>query len=150
MPSLYNLLDTKARLWWYNIELRGRGNVDEARKRERASIRQSIRVLRQALANGGYCQVGRGGWVLYYTERLWLEHCGGINAEMVQACIKVGVPVINTLTISDRDISETIGLSMIHLGKCGNPPYNSMSYAPLAYVLPLYRALGATIYNWGL
>lgn len=148
MPSLYSLLDTKARLWWHNKELRAKGNIEEARKQERASIRDSIRILRQALANGGYCQVGRGGWTLYYKEHSTLSHYGGINAEMVQACILVGIPVIDTMTISEQDIAKTIRLPMIHLGKCDNPPYGSMSHAPLAYVLPLYRELGATIYNW--
>jgi len=148
MLSLYNLLDTKARLWWYNRELRDKGNTEEARKRERTSIKDSIRVLRQALANGGYCQVGRNGWTIYCAAHSTLSHYGGLDAAMVQACIKVGIPVIDTLTIPDKDIAQTIKLPIIHLGKCDKPPYGSMSYAPLNHVLPLYRELGATIYNW--
>ena len=148
MDSLYKILDTKARNWHYFKELRRRGKTEEARVKERASICDSVRVLRQALDNGGYCQVGRGGWAIYYACHSRLEHYGGIDADMVRACIKVGIPVIDTLTIPDQDIAKTINLPMITLAHWDNSPYNSISYAPLAYVLPLYQALGATIYNW--
>ena len=57
MPqTIYALLDHNARRWWYHIELRKRGKVAEARRRERQSIRENVRTLHQALENGGSSQ----------------------------------------------------------------------------------------------
>ena len=55
---VYSVLNQDAKRWWYNIKLRREGRTEEARKRERDSIRDDVLRLRSAQNGGGFGLVG--------------------------------------------------------------------------------------------
>lgn len=100
MATIYSLLNKHTKNWWYHAKLRKEGNIQEARKRERQSIKDDIKTLRDCLKSpGGYASVGRGGWSVHYSNE-WgkgtLQGYGGMNEAMIQCCLKLGIPVVNT------------------------------------------------------
>lgn len=145
--SLYAILDQDARQWWYHQDLRKAGKATEARKRERDSILSHVKTLRQALQNGGYASVGRGGWSIHISDGHKLQGYGQTDEPMIQAAILVGLPVVDSTTISGDDIFETIRMPMVGISHHDQPPYRSLDYAPLKVVAKMYQDLGATIYN---
>ena len=143
---VYRVLDTDARRWWYHRRLRDDGSTAEARRRERASIREQVRRLRTTLANGGYLHVGRGGWSLHVSDASRLEGHGGIGDAIPQACLLVGIPVLDTTTVPDENLLPLLRLPMIGIQRCDPEPWSSTSFAPFARVVPRYVALGATLH----
>lgn len=147
MSTIYSILDRDARRWWYNADLRRAGMVKEARNRERDSIKRNAQTLRKAL-RGGWLSIGRGGWTLHYEKGARLSHYGGLDEPIPQCCLLLHIPIIDTTTIPDDRITETIRFPMAAFeGECDEPPYNSLSFAPLDHVASLYKGLGATLYN---
>ncbi len=149
-PTLYTLLDHNARRWWYHLELRKRGQIAEARRRERQSIRENIRTLRQARDNGGFLIIGRHGWTLYLARWHTLRsHYPGIEQPFPQCCLLLGIPIIDTTTIPDRDLGQTLRFPIANIHPDPEPPggYRALDHAPIAHVARLYRDLGATIHN---
>ena len=149
--SLYSILDTSTRSWWYHRELRGRGEHQEARRRERADIRGNIRVLRECLENHGFATNGRGGWTIRYREHSTLSRrYPGVDQPMMRACVLVGIPVLDSTTIPDDLIWETTKYPMAGIHPDPEPPggYGFMHHAPVSHVFKLYESLGATIHNW--
>jgi hypothetical protein len=151
--SVYSLLDRDARGWWYHRQLRDQGKPEEARQLERRSIRDHVKTLRSAY----YASVGRGGWSIHchkvtsangLTSQSTLEGYGDASDGMIKACIVLGLPVVDTTTISDEAIYDTISIPLVAIDRpCDPEPYHGMSYAPLEYVISAYRKLGATVYN---
>ena len=76
-----------------------------------------------------------------------LSGYGGLDAPMPQACLMLGIPVLDTTAISDNLIMQSISFPMATNGQPDESPWGSMSYAPLDYVAGLYAAIGATVYN---
>ena len=147
MLSVYGLLDRDARNWWYHAKLRAEGQADEARRRERQSIRENARTLREARDNGGFVHVGRGGWGIHYRDGCTLSGYGGMDALIVQAALQVGILVVDTTTIPDDTIWESVRLPIPSLNQDDGPPYGCLSYAPVSVWVEMYRELGATVYN---
>jgi hypothetical protein len=70
---------------------------------------------------------------------------------MMRACVLVGIPVMDSSTIPDELICDTIKFPMPSIHPDPRPvngEYRSMDFAPAMYVFMLYEALGATVYNW--
>jgi hypothetical protein len=146
--SIYRILDESARSWWYHRDLRKAGNTREARKRERFSIRGHVRDLRRARDDGGYLSVGRGGWSLHYPNGT-LSHYGGLDEPIPRCALALGIPVVDTTTIPDSKVYETITIPLAAIGREPDPaPWGSCSYAPLTEVARRKAALGATLYNF--
>ena len=158
--SIYALLNKHTKSWWYHKQLRERGEAVEARKRERQSILDTVRTLRAALASpGGYAHVGRGGWSVHYAGAGMtgsLQHYGGMEQPTIQCCLRLGLPIVNTLDC-DIDVAyAACKLPMVAVdGKADSPaaepgkkPWHGMNYAPRAYVFAEYVRIGALIYNW--
>lgn len=145
-PTLYALLNRHAKAWWYHAELRATGHRIEARKRERDSIRSDINLLRAVLAvPGGHCGLGRGGASLYAKDRTL---SGGANDYYREVARLLGIPLIDSTTVPDKAIWETVSFPMVAVGRAPDPgPWHGFSYAPLDYVAGLYLALGATVEN---
>ena len=153
--NLYTLLNNDAKRWWYHRQLREQGQAAEARKRERDSIREHIKVLKTAV----FATVGRGGWSIYYvwdythSKDHLSKLCGyGDTSEpMIQACIMLDIPVCNSITISDDNIYETIRFPLPahpENSMLGNPDaYHSLDYAPFSDVFAMYKKIGAEVYN---
>ena len=49
MATILSLLREDARKWWHHVALREAGRVDEAREKERQSIRHNARMWRNAV-----------------------------------------------------------------------------------------------------
>ena len=148
--SIYRILDDSARDWWYHHQLREQGNHEEARRRERASIRGNVSTLRKCLKNGGYAMNSQRGWRICYDEWGSLSHCyPGLDQPMMRCCLKLGIPVCDTTTVPESLTIELVRLPMASLHPDPKPisGYGSMSFAPVIYVFRLYQELGATIYN---
>ena len=62
---IYRTLNNEAKNWWYHLELRKKGHIVEARKRERGAIKNKIKNLRKILEVGGYLSLGNAGWTLH-------------------------------------------------------------------------------------
>jgi hypothetical protein len=143
---LSDLLLQKAQLWWYHKQLRDQGNTEEANRRERLSVLSTLRDLKNAKKNGGWCSVGRGGWTLHPKPGVQVSNYGDMESEYPQACLILGIPVIDSTTIPDSKITVTPMFPMASLTP-DDPPWGSCSYAPVAVVAALYAALGATLHN---
>ena len=147
--QLYSILNTSAKNWWYHSLLRKRGEVQEARQREHEAILDDIRVLRAALKNGGFFVNAWGGWTLRYGKRKRLtSSCTGLDTPICQACLLLGIPVIDLTTIPEDRIKEVLKLPTPDILYDPEPPggYRSYQHAPFEYVAQRYVALGATLH----
>ena len=144
--KLYRILNWDARRWWYHVELRRQGQFAEARRRERRSIRNTLADLREALKGGGYLAIGRGGWTLYISDNRRVEHYGGIAEPTPQACLHLGIPILDSTTIPDDRLVDLIRLPMVGIQRRDARPWGSLSFAPFGYVAARQVALGATLY----
>lgn len=144
---LNTILKQGARSWWYHVELRKNGNHSEARRREHQSVRSSISSLRETISNGGYLSLGRGGYTLHCSAHSTVSGYGCDTSATVRAAKHLGIPCIDTRTIPDSRIYDTISLPMVALSpdEADPRPWGSLSRAPLPVVAYLYRALGATV-----
>jgi len=148
--QLYSILNGQARRWWYFRLLRKRGLKEEARRREREAILEDVRILRAALDNGGFLINSWGGWALHYDSRKTLHNSfPGLDAAMTQACLLLGIPIIDLTTIPDDRIKDIFKLPTPDLLYDPEPEegYHACQHAPFEYVAPRYVALGATTYN---
>jgi hypothetical protein len=146
--SIYSILNQSAKEWWWHKKLRSEGNVKEARRRERDSIKSHTKYLRETLDNGGYLSIGRGGWTLHISDNHRLSHYGGIERPISQCCLILGIPIIDSTVVNDKDIFRSIKFPMVGILKPTPPPFDSLSYAPLEYVANLYKEIGANLYNF--
>lgn len=145
-----HLLREDSKAWWYHQRLRQSGNrasLLDAMERERRSVRSAVRNFRDCLNAGGYLSIGRGGWTLHVDGRTTVAHYGGMETYMAQCCLRLGIPIIDSTVISDKDIYDVIKFPMVGIHAVDLEPYNSMSFAPLATVAKLYRDKGAKVYN---
>jgi len=147
--QLYGILNTKAKNWWYHRKLRKQGQTEEAHRRERAQIRDDVRRLRASLECGGFLINAWGGWTLHYGERQRLQSWRpGLDDAIPQACLLLGISVIDLTTIPEDRIKKVLRLPSPDLLYDPEPPggYRSYQHAPFEYVARLYVALGATLY----
>jgi hypothetical protein len=143
---LSDLLLEKAQNWWYHKQLRDQGNIEEADRRERLSILSTLRDLKDAKKNDGWCSVGRGGWTLHPRAGTSVSCFGGLDSEYPQACLIMGIQLIDTTTVPDSEIMKSCLFPMASMIP-DEPPWGSCSYAPVAVVAALYEVLGATLHN---
>jgi len=148
--QLYSILNDRARRWWYHHALRNQGRAEEARRQERAQIRDDVRRLRATLECGGFLINAWGGWTLHYGERKRLQsQRPGLDDAIPQACLLLGIPVIDLTTIPEDRIKEVFKLPSPDLLYDPEPEggYRSYQHAPFEYVAQRYVALGATLYT---
>lgn len=150
METTYALLNKDAKAWWYHAELRKNGNARKARELERRSIRHSIETLRAA-RQGGCMFVGRGGWSISYKSTHGDATLSGYGDGDPYATIvrRLGIPFIDSRHLAvDKVARIAISGPMYRPGETpSEPPYTSLSYAPLKYIADLYRDAGAIVEN---
>ncbi|MBS3025298.1 hypothetical protein [Acidiphilium multivorum] len=104
-------------------------------------------IARALATEGGHLSIGRGGFILWYSEGARLA---GSDTELIKAaCIKAGLPVIDGRGL---DFAAVVRLAlhgpMIAVGTPPDPPpHGAFTYAPLAMVAAAYRAAGAEVFN---
>jgi hypothetical protein len=105
-----------------------------------------LKDLKDAKKNGGWCSVGRGGWTLHPRVDTRVSGHGGMGSEYPQACLIMGIALIDSTTIPDSEISKVVLFPMASLTP-DDPPWGNCSFATVEVVAALYKALGATLYN---
>jgi len=150
--TIYPILNQSAKNWRHIRQLREQGRVKEARRMERSRILAHVGALRQAVQNGGFLTNGRGGWTLHTDSYSTLSHCyPGMEQATPRCAVLLGIPCIDSTTIPDNKLAETINLPLAGAGGYSDPePWGPLSVAPLEHVAGLYQALGATLYNIGI
>ena len=146
--AIQRALRAEARDWWAHRELREFGHAREAARRERASVRSHLEVIRKALTTrDAYVSAGRGGTTVHFARGSTLssyerpEHMA-----TARVLIALGLPFIDTNPVEDP--WALIGLPLVATGIApDDPPWGSMSYAPLATYAARAKALGAVIVN---
>ena len=91
--SVYAILDKSARSWWYHAQLRKQGNAQEARKRERQSIRREAKMWREVKANGGYAVALHNRHLLFIAPGHMQS--GYSPEETIALCNILDVPVLD-------------------------------------------------------
>jgi hypothetical protein len=141
--SVYAILDEAARSWWYHKRLRQRGQAEEARQRERESIRSNVHYLRESR----YVSVGRHGWTAHAGSSRLSGHYPDLNA-VPRLAARLGLPVLDSRTIPEDLLIQAMHIPLVATeGEPDPPPWHWLSKAPLAYVAAEYKKLGAMVWN---
>lgn len=150
-PHPYRKGKKNASCWTALLEMR-----EEARANARAALAYANERRRETtFVNLRYAWLvteGRGGHTIEIDEeRNVRASCQGygLSAEELVEIERLKIPFIDTRTIPDRMIYETVSLPMVcdPQRKPDSAPYGSLSFAPLAVVAAAKKALGATVRN---
>ena len=134
-PSLYKVMNDKAKNWWANT----------TRVKQRATIKENVRALREARKNGGYAVIAALGG--HYTIVVGDDHqwSGGRGWEsLIAIAYLVGLPVI------DFRPATTLPRPMPIIGNTKHgldclAKYDARVYVPLAEYIQQAKQGGATI-----
>jgi hypothetical protein len=147
-PSLYAILDEDARAWWANT----------TREKQRHSIREHLRVLKDGLANGGYATISQSGGVytISYSDNAYIQ---GYGWRLVASAYLAGIPVLDFRPVESA--SAIVAMPMPVIGDSelkvrdveldaklrGNDPPQALDYVMLGTYLEMARRLGATLHR---
>ena len=105
-------------------------------------------------AHQAYLFIGHAGPIIRWLNKYGgVSSCSGIayskTAELKARAVELGIPVIDAEFIPpDILFKLTIIGPMVAIGtEPDQPPYNALSYAPIAYVAETYRLAGADVRN---
>jgi hypothetical protein len=104
-------------------------------------------IARALATEGGHLAIGRGGFTLWFGPGATFS---GYDIEpMKNACIKVGLPVIDSRMVDFGVVARlAINGPLVAVGQAPDePPYHAFSNAPLAVVAQSYREAGALMWN---
>ena len=128
--DVLRLLFQNARAWWYHQKLREGGQVEEAREREKQSVREYAACIEEAtVLHVGY----EGHWTLYRRDGRGLNGRGGLTDWFVQAALRAGVPAFDTGAIPEDNLA-----ALLRGPFPGEDPLGALCHA---------RSLGARVYN---
>lgn len=146
MSKLYRLLNKEAKGWWYHRQLRAQGRHEEARRRERASIRHSLEVIRKARL-----------LVIGLPGNVSIELCDGSSLSaydpaFYDAILPECVPRVD-LRGEGHDHEVRVYMFAVNgpLPRAGapeKPAYGPFDHAPLHDYLALAETLGFRV-RWG-
>lgn len=143
--SVYSLLNSKAKAWWYHAQLWRQGKPAEARRRERESILSTVHSLRGA-RTGGCMVVGDGVWFLYSGDdgpfsSISTRGYGDMNSPTAEAAVLCGVPVVDASALSTGQRLAA------PLYRNTASPREMLGWADLSSFLQYYATCGAIIHN---
>lgn len=145
--EVLRVLRAEARSWWRHRELRRSGELEEARRLERVTIRRDIGYLRAALNNpNAYVSCGRGGTILHLglTTVSLFAHVECFP--LASLAVRLGTPLIECHTV--RDIIAFANLPKVTMDGAVDPePWTSSSRVSLLTYLAAAERLGARIIN---
>jgi len=148
---LYPILNADAKAWWYHRKLRDEGKIDEARRRERQSIRRHVKTLRDTIENKGWLTIAHSGqeWTLQTGPRSKVKGYGGLDSYMGKCCMLLEIPVVDMTTVPEERLIEIVNCPIPHLGP-SDPErpgggWGSLDFAPVGYVFERYAEIGATV-----
>lgn len=145
--EILRALRAEAQNWWAHKDLRAAGRIDEARARERTSIRGTVESLRAALTtHDAYVCCGRGGTTVHYGGTTISSHGSLKHFAMARIAIVLGLPFVDTQPVANP--IRLIGLPLVAGTSEVDPkPWGPMSRVPLTEYAARARALGAVTLN---
>ena len=145
--EVLRVLRADATAWWRYRELRRSGNVEEAKRRERASIRRDLGYLRKALSNpNAYVSCGGGGTILHLGLS-WVSLYASVERfPLAHIAVRLGVPMVDIRPV--KDVIALAKLPRVTMdGQIDPEPWGSSSRVPLTAYLNAAERLGACIVN---
>lgn len=143
--SLYTILNKDAMNWWHNIQLRKDGNIQEARQRERETIRRNVRNLRTAIENGGWVEVYDDRFLFQIRAGEQMSGLGKMDEPIVVAALLVGITVIDHGPIMEKNLFQ---LPMPNPWRADRgKSWGPMSLCPLWHYISEVEKMGATVHN---
>ena len=145
--EILRVLRAEARSWWRHRELRRTGDLDEARRLERITIRRDIGYLQAALNNpNAYVSCGGGGTILHLGLTTVSLYAPVERFPLASLAVRLGTPLIDCHPV--RDIIAFANLPKVTMDGQINPePWTASSRVPLLTYLDAAKRLGARIVN---
>ncbi len=110
------MLRSEAHSWWRHRELRSSGDLDEARRQERQTIRRDLGYLRKALNNpNAYVSCGGGGTILHLGLKTFSLYAPVERFPLASLAIRLGTPLIEPPLVCRRAFGSNVRL-LFHLG----------------------------------
>lgn len=151
--TILKMLRADAKAWWYHRQCRERGQIAEARERERRSIRSNVEMIRKVRADpDAHVFARHHGTSIYYTAGE-NSTCSRSSYAMLEkdaaamVCIMLGTPCIDTRLMSLTDRINAIALPMVAVNRKPDDWISGSAYRPLREVAAYYRHAGAVLYN---
>ena len=149
--TILRLLRADARAWWAHRELRRWGEAAEAARRERASVRLHLDVIRRALATtDAHVAAGRFVTTVHYARGATLSSSEPFERMATAvALVRLGLPLVDTRPAPDP--WALVRLPEVAVGEAPyGPPWHAMSRAPLVVYAAQAQSLGAVVVNLAL
>ena len=101
--EVLRVLRAEARPCWRYRELRRTGDLDEARRQERQTIRRDLGYLRKALSNpNAYVSCGGGGTTLHLGLTTVSLYAPVERFPLASLAVRLGTPLIDNRTVRDN------------------------------------------------
>ncbi len=145
--EVLRVLRADAAAWWRYRELRRSGNVEEAKRRERASICRDLGYLRTALSNpNAYVSCSGAGTILHLGLTTVSLYAPVERFPLAHIAVRLGVPMVDIRPV--KDVSALANLPRVTMdGQFDPEPWGSSSRVPLTAYLDSAERLGACIVN---
>ena len=124
------LLRKEARAWWAHRALREQGQAEEAARRERASVRSGLHIIRRALATAdAHVAAGRCGTTVHYARGSTLSSPEPFERMAAAlALVWLGLPLIDTRPAPDP--WAVVRLPLVAVGEDPDGPPWRAALAP--------------------
>ena len=145
--EVLRVLRADAQSWWRHRELRRSGDLDEACRLERQTIRRDVAYLRTALNNpNAYVSCGVGGTILHLGLTSVSLYAPVERFPLASLAVRLVTPLIDCLPV--RDIIAFANLPKVTMDGAVDPePWTSSSRVSLLTYLDATERLGARIVN---
>ena len=145
--EVLRLLRADAQSWWRYRELRRTGDLDEARRQERQTIRRDLGFLRKTLNNpNAYVSYGGDGTILHLGLTTVSLYAPVERFPLASLAVWLGTPLIDCRPV--RDIIAFVNLPKVTMDGAIDPkPWTSSSRVSLLTYLDAAEQLGARIIN---
>ena len=140
-------LRATALAWWRHRDLRRSGNIDEARRLERKTIRRDLGYLRAAIHNpNAYVSFGGGGTILHLGLTIVSTGAPLDRFPLANLAVRLGTPLIDLRPV--EDIIALANLPRVTMdGKIDSEPWEPSSKVSLITYLDAVEPLGGRITN---
>ena len=145
--EILHALRANAAAWWRHKALRRSGDIYEARRLERASVRRDLSYLRTALSYpNAYVSCGWGGTILHLGLTTVSLYAPVERFPLASLAVRLGTPLIDCRPV--RDIIAFANLPKVTMdGQIDPEPWTSSSRISLQIYIGAVERLGARIVN---
>ena len=145
--EVLRVLRAEARSWWRHRELRRTGDLDEACRLERQTIRRDIGYLHEALNNpNAYVSRSGGGTILHLGLTTVSLYVPVERVPLASLAVLLGTPLTDCRPL--RDIIAFANLPKVTMdGQIDPEPWTASSQISLLTYLDAAERLGARIVN---